>query len=258
MISEYLSYTDFLHSIGDDNVFLQFKNNKTYRGVLEHLSIEHGQMYLDVISIEFPDISFEIIKKFVEINDFYGNPIKGTMLFRGNIPMDCSPTSIRYVYHALVILKYYNDTECENMVEVGCGYGGLFLAINYFAKFMNSTINKYNMVDLKDVGLLIDKYINANSANIHIPYGIYDASFYGAEIEDTKLFFISNYCFTEIDLYHRKMYEDILLKKTTNGFITWQTCFDHIPINNIQICKSIKNREPERPNYCDCNFFVYY
>ena len=84
---------------------------------------------------------------------------------------------------------------------------------------------------------------------------------------DTNLFFISNYCYTEIDKVHNDKYSLILLPKTINGFITWQNggCGGIYPIektNNITK-KNIVKIEEEKPQTdagygIHKNYFVYF
>ena len=110
----------------------------------------------------------------------------------------CSPTSLRYVLHSLLILKYIKGTSTRKIVEVGCGYGGLFLGINYFSKILNITIDNYYFIDLPEICGLIKNYLELHKGDININYAIHTADNYGADIDETNLFFISNYCFTEI------------------------------------------------------------
>jgi len=50
----------------------------------------------------------------------------------------------------------------------------------------------------------------------------HDCDTFGRDINNEELFFISNYCFTEINQELNKSYSEILLPKVKNGFITWQ------------------------------------
>jgi hypothetical protein len=100
-----------------------------------------------------------------------------------------------------------------------------------------------------------------NDHNIYINYSIHNAYNYGSDITSDNLFFISNYCFTEIDITDREKYIQKLLNKTSSGFILWQTVFDRIHIENINFCKEIKSIEEERPQTARIdykNYFVYF
>ena len=162
MYNNYIDYIKNINDIKNEN----FKSNPVYNDILEHVSYELGLKYLQLIQFEFNDISTENIIEFLQVNDKYGIPNKYVYTFKNN-KINCSPTSIRYIYHSLLILSNYRNTECKNIVEVGCGYGGLCLAINYFSKILNININNYNIIDLPDTCNLITKYLDINNSYIY-------------------------------------------------------------------------------------------
>lgn len=218
----YQNYLNYIKDIDRDNIKkINFKSNKDYNGILEHVSYELGLKYLNLIENEFSTIDVKNITEFIHINDFYGNPIKHTYNFKNNT-LFCSPTSLRYIYHSLVILENYKNTECKNIVEVGCGYGGLCLAINYFSKLLHIDIINYNIIDFTEACNLIQCYLDINKNNIHTNVSTHPCDLFGEQITDNNLFFISNYCYTEISESLNSSYSKILLPKTTNGFIIWQ------------------------------------
>jgi hypothetical protein len=219
----YNNYVKFLKSIDQNSVLnnIPFKSNHNYCSILEHVSYDFGLQYLNLIKFEFTNIKYENISEFINLNDKYGSPKTFNYSFMNN-NIDCSPTSLRYIYHSLIILKHYKNTSCENMVEVGCGYGGLCLAINYFSKLLDIKINDYNLIDLPEPCNLISSYLKLHENNIHVNIKIHSSKTYGENVNSNNLFFISNYCYTEIDKEHNFMYSTKLLPKTTNGFITWQ------------------------------------
>jgi hypothetical protein len=192
----------------------------------------------------------------------YGYPEKYAFRFSdGSITM-CSPTSLRYVYHSIVILNYYKlKNKTKNVVEVGCGYGGLFLGISYFSKIMNITIDHYYFVDLPEICSLISNYLSLHKNIINIRYSIHSAFNYGTDIDKTDLFLISNYCFTEIEKHHRDMYVAVLFPKVITGFITWQTLFGVSITDTTMINKKIDKiveEQPQTANIVKKNYFVYF
>jgi hypothetical protein len=126
----------------------------------------------------------------------------------------------------------------SNIIEVGCGYGGLFLAVCYFSKILGISIGRYYMIDLPGTTDLITKYVAAHPLLTHgISYRVLNTSpvgDYGFSKGDLGGFFISNYCFTEIDEVYRKQYVDALFRSgvVSHGFITWQTVFG-LPIDSV-------------------------
>jgi len=263
MYTDYVNYLQSNINIDNDH----FKSNTNYNGILEHVSYELGSSYIKLIEEEFPNITYENIIGFVELNDKYGFPNKNMFLFKYLNIIECSPTSLRYIYHALTILNHYNTTDCENMVEVGCGYGGLCLSIQYFANILNIHIKKYNIVDLPEACNLITKYLAVFTSTIMSEIEIHSSDTYGKNIHDPKLFFISNYCYTEIEKEHNRNYTSYLLNNTQNGFITWQNGGNKgaYPIENSSIItgKDIKTIIEEKPQTDSGigiykNFFVYF
>lgn len=255
-------YTSYLNFLKDDKFDINnFKSNHNYTPILEHVSLLFGVQYLQLIKKEFPNVSDESICEFIQLNDKIGNPKK----YKINKQISGSPTSLRYIYHALIILDYYKQTGCKNMVEVGCGYGGLFLAINYFSKLLKIEIENYHLVDLPEVCSLIEKYLSLHHQVNDIKYTLHSANDYGSDVNDQNLFFISNYCYTEIEKVHNEQYTSILLPKTQNGFIVWQDGGGGDVANSIEQCdkitnKKILNRVEERPqtNTAYKNYFVYF
>ena len=264
----YSHYCKYLSNINNENLsendlihIIPFKSDPNYNCILEHVNDYQGTYYLRLIEDEFPNIGENHIIHFTTINDKYGSPKKYSYVTKFNTNFECSATSLRYVYHALVILEHYKNVQSKNIVEVGCGYGGLFLSICYFSKLLNITIDHYSLVDLREPCNLINLYLKINSEHIHIPYSTYDSEKYGGDVlHNESLFFISNYCFTEIDEIHRIRYVNNCIQKTQHGFIIWQTCMG-CPIERTYILtKDIIKMIHEKPqtSYISPNYFVYY
>jgi len=266
MSNSFESYCNFLRNeeLKDpEDRYLNFKNNEAYNSILEHVTEGLGEQYLKLIFKEFPEISDDDLIKYLNMNDLFGNTVKSTYVTNSGTILSCSPTSLRYVYHALVILNYYKTTGCENMVELGCGYGGLFLAIDHFAKILNIHIEKYNIIDLPDVNNLTKFYLSLHKDSITVPYEFHEAETYGATVPSGKLFFISNYCYTEIDTIHKERYYSNLIKRTENGFIIWQSiAFDIEYMNQMFQDSSKVQVVVERPQTCfnvsTPNYFVMF
>ena len=263
----YNNYLKYITSITESNISTSnFKSNSFYNEILEHVSVEQGIHYLNLVSEIVknlhPEISFKNIKDYLLLNDKYGEPTKHTFTFYDGSSISCSPTSLRYIYHSLLILHYYKlKNNSTSIVEVGCGYGGLFLGICYFSKVLNIAVDHYYFIDLPEITNLIQKYISLHADNVNISYSVHSALSYGKEIENTNLFLVSNYCFTEIEKEHRDKYIDVLFPKVTNGFIIWQTCFG-LPVQQTYIINKkinkIDEELPQTANAVQKNYFVYF
>lgn len=233
MYAEYNSYVQNCLRTKNLNTF---KREKSYTYMLEHVSHSQGEKYLECIfkntNIKIPDII-----EFSNINDSVGNPNKSTY---NNI--ECSPSNLRYIYHAHLILSHFKKVGSDlpiSIVEIGGGYGGLYLAISYFNKYYNVPITGYSIVDLPDIGRFQELYLS--NFNQNIPIKFYSSMNYGAELKNTpNLFLISNYCFSEIGNNNQKMYIDTLFANIRHGFIAW----NFIPVYNFGFKMEIEDEVP--------------
>lgn len=251
----YKEFTDYIDDILFKNDISEFKNNPQVLQMLDHVIPVHAIFYLEVINEKF-NISNDDIYSFCKINDSIGNPIKYKLIDNNPISL----TSIRYICHSLLILEYIKKLDIKNvkLVEVGCGYGGLMLALHFFQSKYDINIEKYYMVDLKQPNKLQEKYFNSicelypntfNKNTMNIEF--IESTNYGSEINEDNLFFISNYCFSEIHDIHQKGYIKNLLPKCQHGFLCW---------NNIDIYNFSKDitYELEYPLTGDKNKYVYF
>lgn len=260
MYNDFVSYVKSINN--DDFAETAFKSNPSFTYVLEHTNPKQGIAYLKSIETEFPDVTYDELRKFINLNDKYGNSIKSIFTTKQNKMLYCSASNMRYMYQALVILKEFKEKQATSIVEIGAGYGGLFLAINHFAEKQGVKIKQYKMVDLTDVCILINNYLELNKSGVSIPYEFVDATTYGQDIvvdNDEKLFLISNYCFTELEEEHRKKYIQHLFSKVEHGFIIWQTCFG-IGLDYLE--KAMKNKKwvktEETPQTASVEFPNYF
>lgn len=262
----YSEYQKYVGQIIRQNTLENFKQNPNYTYMLEHVNEEQGKQYLYHIKELLNDsfyskLNFSQIHSYLIFNDSFGNPKKSTFTYDNQLVF-CSPSSLRYVLQSLLILKHIHQTNSKKLIELGCGYGGLFLAINFFSKLLNIEINKYYMIDLPEICDLIQKYLEYNRHLVSVEYETHSSVNYGADINDSELFFISNYCFTEIAGEHRDNYVSRLFPKISNGFIIWQTCFGLTkPEEHIFGIKKIMNVVEEYPQTAfisNKNYYVYF
>lgn len=237
-----------------------FKSAQEYNEVLENLSKVLGTEYLKQIETEFPEITFDDMKEFINLNNKCGQAQKSIFTTSNMKILYCSPSALRYIYHSLKIIHHIKNSNSKKVVEIGGGYGGLYLAINIFAPKLNVTIDKYYIIDLPVVTELIKRYIALHMDVLSIPLEIYSNNNYINFIKDNNLFLISNYCFTAIDHNERLDYINKLLPLVSNGFITWQTCFGLDIFSCRRIFKSkmlkIKEETPQTAQEHIKNYYV--
>ena len=229
-----------------ENLFDVFKQNSDYTIVLEHLQFEQGQEYLqyakDLLHLADADI-----QAFCRLNDMYGTPVK----YEYFPSFFCSPTSLRYMFQSHVILRYMKTLQLStvSIVEVGCGYGGLALALSFYAAAYGIQIQKYSCVDISGVLSLQEKYLSKH--NLSFPVSFHDAANFGQDIQESNLFLISNYCFSEIPYAFQFLYLQHLFPKCSHGFLAWNM------IDVYDIGKPVQVSD-EFPLTAPKNKFVYF
>lgn len=250
-------YQNYLNSLDEftnqkDITQTSFKRNEQYQDILEHVSDHLGRLYLEYIQKDFAHVCIEDVIEYVCKNDAIGNPftVQYTLSDKN---IKCSPSSLRYVYHALLILetiRNHSNRNLKRIVELGCGYGGLFLAISFFRDlyFEDVKIDHYLFIDFPQVLTLTSNYLKANKMTDGVTLSFVNTlTFAEGDIDNTEndLFVISNYCFTELSEDLRDNYFKSLLSKVSGGFIIWQTLWT--PLSDIERLPKPATHEVERP-----------
>jgi len=176
-----------------DKVFKTFKQDSRYTPVLEHISIEHGQDYLNGILAY--DIDANLVKKFKE-NDIQGSP---TLFDYGSPFGKVSPSTLRYVKNTLDIALFVGEGELNKIAEIGGGYGGLCKTISCLCDY-----DEYHIYDMPEASMLQNKYLSA--FDIHEKVVFHSVP---EPTEDLDLV-ISNYAYSELneelqDLYYNNV-----------------------------------------------------
>lgn len=192
--------------------------------MLEHLSPEHGKIYLE--SLINDDFDISLIQHLGQINDRNGSSIEDYGIIK------ISPTTIRYIRHAfeicnLVKEKGYNKI---NFIEVGAGYAGLCLILNNYAKHIGVEIKNYYILDLNEVGNLQKFYLQNQLINVSWK----NCNLYGNDIpiDSTPTILISAYCLSEVSNEIRQKYLETLLPKVQGGYMLWNnTSVEGLPTN---------------------------
>lgn len=241
----YSSYEDTIGDICRTGDLANFKMSNKYREILEHVTPEIGNQYLECIrsrtSIHDADIS-----AYCSINDAVGSSIKTRY---GELYV--SPSSLRYIFHAHLIFTHIKSLNISstNITEVGGGYGGLCLALHYFANVYGVSINSYTIIDLPNPLKLQRLYLSKVSASLKVNF--VDSSTYGEQIGNRDLYLISNYCFSEISSENQKQYIQKLFPKVSHGFMAW----NFIPVYNFKPDMKI---EVEYPLTGKDNKYIYF
>lgn len=246
MDPKYSSYYTYVSQLLQSGDIQHFKRHPAYTGMLEHVSKEHGQVYLENILTK-TTITIDQLKEFAKINDSIGNP--NTSTYMGDLTI--SPTSLRYIWQAHLILSHFKtfDLPFYNIVEIGGGYGGLYVAINYLHTYYNIPIQSYTICDLPAITQLQSLYISKQ--NVKIPFFVENAYTFGESIDKENLCVVGNYSFSEITLDFQKQYITKLFPRVKHGFFAWNT----IPVYDFGFPYRVENEVPHTGPY---NCIVYF
>ena len=234
----YNRYSTYVENICNTQDLSNFKNNSNYTYMLEHVQKDQGESYLQLI-LSNTNINEQEIIDFCSKNDALGNTTRQLYNINSST-ISVSPTSLRYIYQAHLILTHIKTINKPNtdIVEVGGGYGGLCLAIHHFAPKYEVIINSYRICDLTFIICLQQLYLNSVEPSLQVEF--VDAIQHGENINCNDLFLISNYCFSEISEENQKCYMQKLFPKVSHGFIAW----NHIPVYDFGFRAIV---EPEVP-----------
>jgi len=249
-ITANLSYADVcLQASNSDDVFNKFKNIPEYQEALEHVTIEQGATYIDIIN---RDNSFLLqspnIDKF-KTNDLYGTP---KICEYGNLHI--SPSTLRYIKVLSDLIKLFGNLNDFKIAEIGGGYGGQCKIItDYF------NVKDYHIVDLYEVNGLTEKYLNKlNVKNVRI--STYDK----LSVENYDLV-ISNYAYTELDRPLQDVYKNKIIDQSKRGYITcnfvthcfeWSSKFTSYSKDELVNLKNNTSIISEEPLTSDKNFIL--
>jgi putative sugar O-methyltransferase len=217
---EYENYCSVcLDAVNNPTTFSNFKNNPTYKTILEHVSPQQGSDYLKLIQQNslYDKINWKDIIK----NDNLGSPITFNYTINDK-QYDISPTTLRYVYYGLQILQFLKEIKntTPNIIEIGGGYGGQCYILTVLSKLFEINISKYVILDLKEVTLLQNKYLQ--ELNTPVDYKCYTLEQIEI-IKNANNFVVSNYAFSELDNLTQNQYLDKVINNSTSGYLVWNT-----------------------------------
>jgi putative sugar O-methyltransferase len=191
------------NAILNKNVYDNFKNNRSYTKILEHVGFDCGQDYLNEVKEHFPFL-LRFISKFIT-NDKIGNPV---VFNYEDIGFAVSPTTLRYVKILGDLMNFFGGLDNLNIVEIGGGYGGQCKIIYDIAK-----PKSYTIIDLPEVLPLVSKYLKEFDINDVILKNPRD------RFEKNYDLFISNYSFTELIREEQEYYNKNIIQKSACGYM---------------------------------------
>lgn len=233
----------------NDESFNKFKSNNHYNSILEHVSKEQGELYLQYLNVNFPQFTDKI--DLFKMNDIYG----GTILsYYDNIGY-ISPSTLRYIKVLSDLNSLFGSLDGKKIVEIGVGYGGQCFITNQFFSSI-----EYNLIDLDEVLLLSDKYLNKLNTN-HKIIKIDEID----NLKDEFDIVISNYAYSEVNKDLQDFYWEKIIKNSKNGYLTLNFISHLFGINSYNKDEllqkfSVKNPKilEETPNTFEKNIILYF
>lgn len=206
----------------------RFKTDPRYTPILEHVTPEQAAAFLERAAAEFPEVWDRVRAEAVRLaaaNDGLGRPERARFPALGAA---CSPSNLRYLYHALRVLGHARALGLTELrvVELGGGYGGLALYVLRLAPLLGVAVGDYAIVDVPEAVALQAAYARALDLPLRVIDGLDGDALAGATGPDDgeRRYLISAYAFSEFDAETRAWYEARLVRKCAHGFLVWNFC----------------------------------
>jgi len=215
------SYVRFVQSaVLDYKKFKNFKRHPDYQAILEHVTEQEGQKYLDIIKNDSPEL-LNSINKFRD-NDLVG----GSLTYDYPEIANISPSTLRYIKVASDLKKYFGNEIGQKIAEIGVGYGGQLLIND---KIFD--IKSYHLFDLLPVLSLVSKYLESHILNC--AYKLFTLNQHsGDELYDLV---ISNYAFSELPSQLQIKYIEKIISKSKKGYLTMNSGFENSAFTNNKL-----------------------
>jgi hypothetical protein len=206
-LSDNQIYPDFCNKASlNSKIFLNFRRSAIYHQILEHVTKDVGQIYLDEIKknninlLNFIDIFLQ--------NDKWGNPEVHDYDEIGSI----SPSTLRYIKVYGDLLKLFDNLNNFKICEIGVGYGGQSRIINS----IEQNIISYTLVDIKPALRLTQRYLDNFSIESVLHFKTMNEL-----AKDNYDLVISNYAFTELPRSVQEVYLKKIILNSKRGYITY-------------------------------------
>jgi hypothetical protein len=228
----------------DDRVFKRFRRSSIYTEILEHTSVEQGQLYLQEIE-RHTDLAR--IPSAVFTGDVAGGPRKQQFDRIGAV----SPSTLRYLKVATDLERLFGSLAGLRVGEIGVGYGGQCRVVTTMWE-----TSSYLLFDIPEVLSLAHRYLTASGVDNSKVTGVDGRSPAPAEVD----LVISNYAFSELHRDVQESYLERVIKGSPRGYVT----YNHISAPEL---RSLTAEEfaaripgasivPEQPETYDGNVLV--
>jgi phospholipid N-methyltransferase len=204
-ISDNGAYPKFcLSASREDDVFAEFRRNRIYNEILEHVTEAQGRRYLEIASADAALMS--LIERFKE-NDAFGGPLTIAYPNIGAI----SPSTLRYIKVLFDLKSHFGPLDGFDICEIGVGYGGQCRIVDVAFKPAS-----YTLVDLDPVLRLTRRYLQNFTVAATLHYRTM------RELDDRGYdLAISNIAFTELPRAIQNEYLAKIILRSKRGYITY-------------------------------------
>jgi hypothetical protein len=189
----------------DEEAFRNFKRDRHYTDILEHVNIEQGASFLGVIERESPEF-LELFPRF-RINDRLGNAAVHDYPKVGLI----SPSTLRYIKVLSDLKNHFGDLTGSTIAEIGVGYGGQLLILDQLWK-----AKSYTLFDLDPVLSLASRYLESFVLQTSYQTSTFNRFVPGQEFD----LVMSNFAFSELPRHLQLGYVEKVLSKAKRGYLT--------------------------------------
>lgn len=204
----------------NSSVFEKFRTFPEYRCALE---IDDGETFAQYIRFKLSKLG-PFLEECRKLDNIGGPPLTNYQdlgFF--------SPTTLRYIFHADQILKYFNLPDNATIVEIGAGFGGQAHVLQKFHSCV-----KYYIYDLPQVEALISTMMNRlNWKNVCC------LQLNESLPEERVDLLISNYAYSECDREMQLGYFDRVIKKADRGYMIYNQIAAGYGIDSLSISEFI-------------------
>lgn len=197
----------------DEDIFAGFRKDPVYCEVLEHVTPQFGQKYLDIISsnrhVIFTNTDWDSFCQ----NDLYGGPELFPYNINGKTLM-LSPSTLRYIKVMQDILMIFETNKVKSVAEIGVGYAGQCRLLTDWLK----ALHIYYLIDLPEVLSLAKQYLSHYNSIGKVQFIDGTSNFTSKEDYDLV---ISNYAFSELKRDVQDIYLAKIISRASAGYITW-------------------------------------
>lgn len=199
----------YLHSVrravASYRHFSNFKRDKSYNKILEHVSEQEGADYLRILQDRDDGILTDAFGTLLK-SDAIGNPRK----YDYGTGSPLSPTTLRYLKVASDLKILFGDSIGKKVAEIGAGYGGQGLVCDTVFE-----TEEYHVFDLPDVTRLVAKYLES-----FLMHGAYVPQTINTVRSENYDLVISNYAFSELPRVVETAYIRKVLSRSERGYLT--------------------------------------